>query len=273
MTTVPSSNTPSHPLLSGRTAIVTGGANGIGAAVVRLFAEHGARVVLVDTDRRAAEQLAAEVPAAVPIVGDAADPAVATEAAAHDPDVLVNNVGDFLRAATPFAEADESEWEALARVNLDHALRMTRAVLPGMIDRGRGGSVVNVTTVEAHRGIPGHVVYGTYKAGLRHFTRSLALEVGRHGIRVNAIAPDLIETPQVPYERLVPEADRHRWPGWAPLGGPGRPEDVAGPALFLASDLSRYVTGSTVHVDGGSYAAGGWFARADGSWTNRPLAP
>lgn len=261
------------PLLTGKTAIVTGGAKGIGAAVTRLYAAHGASVVVVDTDETAASALAGEVTGVTAVVADATDPVVALGMAEHRPDILVNNVGDFLRPATTFADADPGEWDGLGQVNLGHALRATHAVLPGMIERGRGGSIINLTTVEAHRGIPGHTVYATYKAALRHFTRSLALEVGPHGIRVNNIAPDLIETPQVPYTRLVAEQDRHRWPRWAPLGGPGTPHDVAGPALFLASEMSRYVTGTTVHVDGGSDAAGGWFARPNGTWTNRPLDP
>ncbi|MDN5760302.1 MAG: SDR family oxidoreductase [Tomitella sp.] len=261
------------PLLTGRTALVTGGAKGIGAAVARQFAAHGARVIVVDVDGEALESLASENPSVTPVRADATDPATAQRCAAHEVDVLVNNVGDFLRPATPFAEADSDEWAQLGAINLDHAMHMTRALLPGMIARGRGGSIINMTTVEAHRGIPGQVVYSTYKAALRHFTRSLALEVGRSGVRVNAIAPDLIETPQVPYERIVSDEDRGKWPLWAPLGGPGRPEDVAGPALFLASELARYVTGTTLHVDGGSHAAGGWYPRADGKWVNRPLNP
>ncbi len=261
------------PLLTGKTAIVTGGAKGIGAAVTRLFAAHGASVVVVDTDASSASALAGETARITTVVADATAPAVASELADHEADILVNNVGDFLRPATTFVDADPSEWDGLNQANLGHAMRATHAVLPGMIERGRGGSIINMTTVEAHRGIPGHTVYATYKAALRHFTRSLALEVGPYGIRVNNIAPDLIETPQVPYARLVPEKDRANWPRWAPLGGPGSPEDVAGPALFLASEMSRYVTGTTVHVDGGSDAAGGWFARPDGTWTNRPLNP
>lgn len=261
------------PLLAGRSAIVTGGAKGIGAAIARTFAVHGAEVVVVDIDGDAAAALTAEIPRITAVVADAADPAVALELGERETDILVNNVGDFLRPPTAFADADAAEWAGLGEVNLGHAMRVTHAVLPGMIERGRGGSIINLTTVEAHRGIPGHVVYATYKAALRHFTRSLALEVGRHGIRVNAIAPDLVETPQVPYSRLVAPVDQGSWPRWAPLGGPGTPEDVAGPALFLASEMSRYVTGTTVHVDGGSHAAGGWFARPDGSWTNRPLNP
>src|SRR5699024_10833553 len=104
------------------------------------------------------------------------------------------------------------------------------------------------------------------------FTRSLAAEVGPAGNRVNAVAPDLIETPQVPYAALVPAEDVPLWPTWSPLGGPGRPEDVAWPVLFLASDRGRYGTGGTIHGDGGTRAAGGWVPRGDG-WTNRPRHP
>lgn len=261
------------PLLTGRTALVTGGAKGIGAAVTRLFAEHGAKVVVVDIDGDALSTLERDIPGVRTVEADVTDPSTAVRCADLEVDVLVNNVGDFLRPATRFADASPDEWGPLGAANFEHAMRMTHAVLPGMAARGRGGSIVNMTTVEAHRGIPGQTVYASYKAALRHFTRSLALEVGRDGIRVNAVAPDLIETPQVPYERLVADEDRGKWPLWAPLGGPGRPEDVAGPTLFLASDLARYVTGTTVHVDGGSHAAGGWFARADGKWVNRPLNP
>ena len=107
-------------------------------------------------------------------------------------------------------------------------------------------------------------------AALTQFTRSLGVEIGRTGVRVNAIAPDLIESVQVPYRTIVPADDWDKWPGWAPLGGPGQPVDIAGPALFLASDLARYITGTVIHVDGGSHAAGGWFPTEEGGWTNRP---
>jgi NAD(P)-dependent dehydrogenase (short-subunit alcohol dehydrogenase family) len=146
-------------------------------------------------------------------------------------------------------------------------------MLPGMIERGRGGSVVNLSTVEAFRGIPQHAVYAAFKGGVTQFTKSLALEVGRHGIRVNAIAPDLTQTLQVPYDRWVPDDQRHLVPTWVPVGRFGTPEDLGAIALFLASDQSAFVTGTTVHADGGSLAAGGWFPTERGGWTNRPLAP
>jgi NAD(P)-dependent dehydrogenase (short-subunit alcohol dehydrogenase family) len=299
------------PLLTGRTAIVTGGAAGIGGAISAAFLAHGARVLAVDSDADALGQLAAAGPGtgtertapspgrakpsgaaeralAAPAGADAADAgrldtlpldvtapdaAERIAAAAPEADVLVNNVGHFLRAPTAFAEESEDAWAAQRAVNLDHVLAVTRAVLPAMIERGRGGSVINLTTVEAFRGIPGHAVYSAYKAAVVAFGRSLALELGPHGIRVNDIAPDVVETPQLPYADWVPEDDRWRWRTWVPLARPGRPDDVAGAALFLASPLSEFVTGTTIHVDGGTRAAGGWYSKDEGGWTNRPLSP
>ncbi|MFT3864714.1 MAG: SDR family oxidoreductase [Solirubrobacterales bacterium] len=283
------------PLLAGRVAVVTGGAAGIGGAISEAFAAHGARVLAVDEDAGALERLAERVGAGSDARHEAerggtggsapggglttllldvteAD-AAGRIAAAAEPDVLVNNVGHFLRPPTVFAAEEEPAWEAQRAINLEHVLAVTRALLPGMIERGRGGSIVNLTTVEAFRGIPGHAVYSAYKAAVVAFGRSLALEVGEHGIRVNDIAPDVVESPQLPYAEWVAESERRRWRTWVPLARHGMPEDVAGAALFLASPLSAFVTGTTVHVDGGTKAAGGWYPRDEGGWTNRPLSP
>jgi len=186
--------------------------------------------------------------------------------------VLVNNVGHYLRP-TPFLDGDEDHWAALHDVNLLQVFRCSRALVPGMVERG-SGSVVNVASVEGLRGYPPDPVYGAYKAAVAHFTRCLALEVASRGVRVNAIAPDVTQTVQVDYESLVPPELRDRWPIWVPVGRVGTPEDQADIVLFLASDLSRFVTGHVVPSDGGTVVAGGWFRTVErGRWTNRPRNP
>jgi NAD(P)-dependent dehydrogenase (short-subunit alcohol dehydrogenase family) len=131
---------------------------------------------------------------------------------------------------------------------------------------------VNLTTVEAFRGIPGHPVYAAFKAAVTQFSKSLALQVSGRGVRVNDIAPDVTRSRQLPYDRWLDADDVALIPGWVPLGRLGEPVDVAGVAVFLASDLAGFVTGTTVHCDGGTYAAGGWYRTRHGrGWTNRPL--
>jgi NAD(P)-dependent dehydrogenase (short-subunit alcohol dehydrogenase family) len=274
---------PDAALLAGKVAVVTGGGGGIGRAVSETLATHGASVVVAEID---ADRAAETVDAIRAAGGDALAQHVdvrqrdevtsladATRAEYGRVDVLVNNVGHYLFRATPFLDTDEEQWDSLYAVNLRHMFLCTKAFAPRMVEQGDGGSIVNVSTVEAFRGIPLMAAYSAFKAGVTQFTKSLALELGNDGIRVNAIAPDLIETIQVPYERWVPEEQQHLIPRWVPVGRFGTPEDIAGVALFLASDLSAFVTGTTVHADGGSLAAGGWYRTERGRWTNRPLNP
>lgn len=263
------------PLLSGLRTVVTGGCRGIGGAVTRTFAAHGADVLCIDVD--VTDPPAVDTPRAGRIeileMDVTAPDAAAVIAQRVEPDVVVHNVGHFVRPPRLFVEEGPDDWTEMLRVNVDHALALTAALVPGMVARGRGGSVITMTTVEAFRAIPGHAVYSGAKAALEAWSRSMALEHGRDGIRFNTVAPDLIDTPQVPYDRLIAEEDRWRWRLWAPLARPGTPEDVAGAALFLASPLSRFMTGTVLHVDGGSHAAGGWFPKEEGGWTNRPRNP
>ena len=187
-----------------------------------------------------------------------------------DVDVLVNNVGHFMPGAGPFLSSSESDWEGLYEINFKHILRCTRAFAPAMVERG-AGSIISVSTVETLRGIPGNAVYSAFKTAITAFTRSFALEVAPAGVRVNAIAPETTDTSQVPVSRWIPEEHRARIPDMIPLGRFGRPDDHAGAALFLASDLSAWVTGITIPVDGGAIAAGGFYRTASGHWTNTPI--
>lgn len=265
-------------------SVVTGGALGIGGATSRLLAARGDRVVLNDIDPAAAETTAAEIRDAggqvVVVAGDITVPAtVAAVHAAADElggvDVLVNNVGDFRPASRDFLHSKPEQWNRLHELNLGHVIAVTHTLLPGMIERARGGSIVNISTVEAFRGIPANAVYSAYNAGVSAFTKSLAIEVGRHGIRVNAIAPDLAgDSEQTPAAAMLRGRDPELVKTWVPLGRFGRVAEYAAVIDFLSSEGASFVTGHTVPVDGGTLAASGWYARSDGKgWTNMPDQP
>lgn len=281
MTTDPSDVPRIHDwsrLLDGKVAVVTGGGAGIGAAISELFAEHGAAVEIaeIDADRAAGvvDSIAAAGGRARAHVVDVRTEVGVDELAAavldtHSGiDVLVNNVGDY-RPLVRFRESDPESWEAMHRVNFWHVVAVTRAFLDPMIERG-GGSIVNVHSVEGMRGFPGEPVYAAMKAAVAHFTTSLAAGYGRHGIRANGIGTDLTQTPQVDYIR---GSEQHEalWESWAPVGRLGWPADQARVALFLASDMSSFVTGHNIPVDGGTKAGGGWFYSPTAKrFTNRP---
>lgn len=265
-----------HP----RTVVVTGGALGIGGGISRRFAADGDHVVLVDIDADAAGATAADIEErggrCTVLIGDITeDDTVAHLAAlvanAHGhADVLVNNVGDFRPAKSFFAKSPAAQWRRLHELNLWHVFTVTHALLPGMIAAG-GGAIVNVSTVEAFRGIPGNAVYSAYNAGVAAFTKSLAVELGPSGVRVNAIAPDLADTAQTPAELMLAGRDPALLRSWLPVGRFGQPEDFAGVVAFLASRDAAFITGHTIPVDGGTLAASGWYGKASGrGWTNMP---
>lgn len=266
-------------LLDGRVAVITGGgADGIGGAISTLFAQHGALVEIADIDGDRAERCRAAIETAggdahahtvdVTNEADVARLAEAVLAARGRVDVLVNNVGDY-RPLVRFDQSSPESWQKMYEINLLHFFLVTRAFIPSMIEHGRG-SIVNIHSVEGMRGYPGEPVYAAMKAACAHFTTSLAVTLGRRGIRVNGIGPDLTQTPQVDY---ITGYEEHTdlWPSWAPVGRLGWPDDQARVALFLASDMSAFVTGHNIPVDGGTKAGGGWFfSPSQRRFVNRP---
>jgi NAD(P)-dependent dehydrogenase (short-subunit alcohol dehydrogenase family) len=256
--------------LTGRTAVVTGAGAGIGKGIALGFAAFGARVVVLEIKEDAARQTVAEIEAqggaALAVPTDVRDGAAVEHALAAavdrfgSVDVLVSNAGGTFQA--PFLEIKEKGWDALLRMNLGSVFHGTRAAATRMVAQGRGGSIINVVSIEGVRAAPGFAPYAAAKAAVINFTQSMALELAPHGIRVNALAPDICLTEGL--AAMVPEAERARHRFIVPLGRAAVPEDIAGAAVFLASDLAAYVTGVTLHVDGGTHAAGGWYHDPDG---------
>ncbi len=266
--------------LAGRVAVVTGGGSGIGGAIARAFAAEGARVAIADLNREGTERVAGEITAsggqAIGVPTDVADTAKVDALFARvvrewqTVDVLCNNAGigelsPALRERLEHAaqeimggarislgvtrRMDDAEWRRMLDVHLFGTFACTRAALRTMEERGRG-AIVNMASVAGLAGIPGSAHYGAAKAGIIGFTKSVALEVGAANIRVNAIAPGLIDTPMT---ADIPPMVRQMLLMRTPLGRAGVPEDIAAVALFLASDDASFVTGQVVSPNGGLY--------------------
>jgi 3-oxoacyl-[acyl-carrier protein] reductase len=176
-------------------------------------------------------------------------------------DTLVNVVGGTFKA--PFTEQSPRAWDALVRTNFTHVLHTSSRGIPLMRAGGRGGSIVNITTIECHRAAPNFAVYSAAKAAVTQFARTLAVELAPDGIRVNNVAPDITPTPNmmglsgtVGNEQGFDPLDVSVS---VPMGRLGKPTDVSNAVVFLASDLASYITGTTLHPDGGTFASGGWF--------------
>jgi 2-hydroxycyclohexanecarboxyl-CoA dehydrogenase len=265
-------------LLAGRVAVVTGGAGAIGGAICELFAAEGADVVVADADRERTRETVRRVRAqgrrGVGVVGDLRRRATVDRLAraARERlggcDVLVNGLGHHLGTAGLFEESTEEQWQALYEVNLLHVLRVTRAFVPGMKDRG-WGRIVSFSSVEGIRAAPALAVYAAFKRAVDGFTKSLAVDLARHGILVNALAVDKTRSHQVGFYELPAEYER-LVPSWIPAGRYAEGADVARAALFLASDLNTWVVGQTLPADGGTLSAGGWY-RTPERWTNQPV--
>jgi NAD(P)-dependent dehydrogenase (short-subunit alcohol dehydrogenase family) len=257
--------------LDGRVAIITGAARGIGAATASVLALCGATVALCDQldtdDFKAFEDTAGDdgSPRTLRRILDVRDAEAVTDfvdevaSSCGGIDILVNNAGGTF--AAPLLATSENGEARLVAENFSQVTRLVRLVVPHMAD---GGAIVNITSVEAQQAAPGFAIYAAMKAAVENLTKTLALELADLGIRVNAVAPDaLSSTGEASTREQFLAHDMAFEPVHIPpLGFFGTPDDAAWAVAFLASTAARFITGTTLHVDGGSHAAGGWRRRA-----------
>ncbi len=257
---------PGAASLDGMVAVVTGGGAGIGRGIANGLAAFGATVAIWERDHTACSEAAEEV-GGLACVTDVRDEEQVDAALAGTigelgvPTVLVNNVGGVFWS--PLLETTPKGWDSLLRANLGQVLLCTQRVAQAMVGAGLPGSIVNITSIEGTRAAPGYAAYAAAKAGVISLTQTAALELAPHGIRVNCLAPDITMTDGL--RAVAPEGAEQGFAQVVPLGRAGHVDEMAGAAVFLASALSSYVTGQTLHVDGGTDAARGWYHHPDGS--------
>ena len=266
--------------LIGKTAIITGGAGGLGEAITLDLASNGVNIALIDCDEAATKRMSKELISrgveAIVHTGDVrkSDDLDALFEAVADKwkrlDILVNVVGGTFKGA--FTEQSERAWDALIRTNLTHVLQATSRAVPAMRAGGRAGSIINITTIEGYRAAPNFAVYSAAKAAVAQFARSLAIELAPEGIRVNNVAPDLAPTPNMlgigSTESSHPMLNPINIHTSVPMGRLGTPSDISNAVIFLASGLSSYMTGMTLHPDGGTFASAGWLNWPDEGFSN-----
>jgi NAD(P)-dependent dehydrogenase (short-subunit alcohol dehydrogenase family) len=261
--------------LAGRVAAVVGGGGGLGAAVSLALAAEGVGVAFCDVDDEAAAVTAGALSDMdIPHVGvhaDATDPSQlqafyrAVDEKFDRLDIVVNVVGGVQQR--PFGESTPTDWDVDIARNFGYVLNSIHLALPRIRAGGGGGSIINFTTIEAGRGAAGFAVYAGAKAATTNFGRALAVELASEGIRVNSLAPDItpskgnfdaMSAKRRAHAASFPDQQPKAMAVYIPMGVPPMPEHLADAVLFLASDLSRFVTGGTIHVDGGTWAASGF---------------
>ena len=250
--------------LDGKTALVTGGARGIGKAICEAYAQAGAEVAVADILGEDADETARQI-GGLGVRLDVTDPASIASAVTQVEttfggiDILVNNAGVFNMA--PIEEVTAEDYRHQYDINVGGTIFTIQAVVPGMKKRGKGGAIINFSSQAGRRGEPNIVIYCSTKAAVISVTQSLALELAPNSIRVNAIAPGVVDTPMwdrvdglfAKYEGR-PIGEKKRLVGEAvPLGHMGNPAEIADPCVFLASDAARYITAQTLNVDGGNW--------------------
>jgi 3-oxoacyl-[acyl-carrier protein] reductase len=239
--------------LSGKTALITGASGGIGGAIAQALHAQGAAVVLSGTRADALEKLKAELGTRAFIaqanLSDSASvealPKAAETAAGAPIDILVNNAG--ITRDNLFMRMKDEEWDQVIQVNLTAAFRLSRAVLRGMMKK-RWGRIIQITSIVGATGNPGQGNYAAAKAGLIGMTKSLAAEVASRNITVNAVAPGFIQTAMTD---VLTDQQKDAIATRIPLARMGRPEEIAAAIVYLASEEAAYVTGETIHINGG----------------------
>jgi NAD(P)-dependent dehydrogenase (short-subunit alcohol dehydrogenase family) len=272
---------PADIVLTGKVAVVTGGGGGIGQGIALGLAKFGCDVAVLDVVPERCEATEAAIERlghrGIGIVCDVMDTAALTASIDRVAeefgklDILVNNAGGVRGGL--FITQPEASIRRHVEINLFSTLFATQAAARHMIEAGHGGSIVNVASIEGVRGAPMFAVYAACKAGMVSFTKTTAIEFAEHGIRVNCIAPDHTITPGNRGNRNGPvdpaswaDSDPEEWGKLVPVGREGVVSECASTAIWMCSDMSAYVTGVTVNVDGGTWASSGWLRRPEGGW-------